>query len=120
MTSHGKLRKERVSLVDYDTQIKGKIITSIAVIFILALFNMLFFVGKQKPQGPKKTNSHVWQHFQNELYSAMHAFFPLHVWSPFRGSLSTWRPAEGAGLDAGAEESAAAGHDRLPQAARGD
>lgn len=54
MTSHGKLRKERVGLVDYDTQIKGKIITSIAVMFILALFNMLFFVGKQKLQGTKK------------------------------------------------------------------
>lgn len=119
MTSHGKLRKERVGLVDYDTQIKGKIITSIAVVFISALFNMLLLWGNKNQKNPQN-NSHFWQHFQNELYSAMHTFFPLHFWSPFRGSLSAWRPAEGAGLDAGAEEPAAAGHDRLPQATGGD
>lgn len=27
MTSHVKLRKEKVGLVDYDTQIKGKMVT---------------------------------------------------------------------------------------------
>lgn len=52
MTSHGKLRKERVGLVDYDTQIKGKIITSIAVVFILALFLMLFLWGNKKQKNP--------------------------------------------------------------------
>lgn len=113
MTSHGKLRKERVGLVDYDTQIKGKII----VVYYFSSGRHVIFVGKQKQ---KQNNSHFWQHFQNELYSAMRAFFPLHVWSTFRGSLSAWRPAEGAGLDAGAEEPAAAGHERLPQATGGD
>lgn len=113
MTSHGKLRKERVSLLDYDTQIKGKVIPSIAVVFISALFDMLFLWGNKNPKQFSLLAT------LSEWVVSCHARF-LHVWSPFRGSLSAWRPAEGAGLDAGAEDPAAAGHDRLPQATGGD
>lgn len=53
MTSHVKLRKERVGLVDYDTQIKGKIKTFIATPDSLLQPILTVIVccscGKQKP-----------------------------------------------------------------------
>lgn len=49
MTSHGKLRKERVGLVDYETQIKGKIITSIAVVYYFSSVRHVILVGNKNP-----------------------------------------------------------------------
>lgn len=65
MTSHVKLRKEKVGLVDYDTQIKGKMVAlkwhssrnpSLFITHtILTVINMCSLCGKTQSLNPSKT-----------------------------------------------------------------
>lgn len=113
MTSHVKLRKERVGLVDYDTQIKGK-----KHGFVSTILNT--------SPSPFITPHCDWDLDVVVALCCKIRFSPraeLSEWVMFahapifslsRGALPACRPAEGVGLAAWAEEPAAAGPDGLP------
>lgn len=113
MTSHVKLRKERVGLVDYDTQIKGKI-TWLLLPPLTFYYNpswlwstCVVLVGHKnlvKTRFSLTARLSEWVIFSRVLFLLF----------PFRGTLPACRPAEGVGLATGAEEPAAAGPDGLP------
>lgn len=75
MTSHVKLRRERVSMVEYDTQIKGERINFICAPIttspslshpMLIVINMCSFCRKNSFL---KSTSHLHRDFPNESYS---------------------------------------------------
>lgn len=99
MTSHVKLRKERLGLVDYDTQIKGTIITSIGTIPsllqpILTVINMCCPCGKRKPCKIRFLPTAR----LSELVIFSGAFLSPLLCFLFRDALPACRPAEGFGL----------------------
>lgn len=108
MTSHVKLRRERVGLVDYETQIKGNIIMSSLVLTCCNCCQRVWFLWRGK-------GTLLVPHLQQIMLGAT---FSRMV--PCRDALPACGPAEGFWPAAGAEKPAAAGPDGLPSAAGRD